>query len=183
MNQVTRGGSSFVGYDYKEAAVEREKSSMYIDGYMNFGWILNEELKPSAYRGGNHTGKVIIKLKRDRKILHKTELTRLERHFEACMSELAVMEKSKTSFAVMWALVIAMTGTAFMAGSVFAVTHDPPKILLSILLAVPAFAGWTLPVFVHKAIVRQRMKLMEPLMEQKYDEIYEVCEKGNRLLS
>ncbi|AIQ60110.1 hypothetical protein [Paenibacillus borealis] len=183
MNEVTRSGSGFVGYDYKEVLVDQDKTSMYIDGYQNFGWVLDEKVIPPSYRGKSQIGKIIIKLKRDRKILNKTELTRLQRHFEACMSEIETMEKSRTSSAIMWALVIAMTGTAFMAGSVFAVTNDPPMILLCILLAIPAFAGWILPFFVHRTILSKKTKTMEPLMEQKYDEIYEICEKGNKLLS
>lgn len=183
MNEVTRSGNSYVGYDYKEVAINQDKTSMYVDGYMNFGWVLDEKVKPSSYAGKSQMGKVTLKLKRDRKILNKTELTRLERHFEACMSEIETMEKSRTSSAIMWALVIAMIGTAFMAGSVFAVTNDPPMILLCILLAIPAFAGWILPFFVHRTILSKKTKKMEPLIEQKYDEIYEICEKGNKLLS
>ncbi|MNE69417.1 hypothetical protein D3C80_1651370 [compost metagenome] len=99
------------------------------------------------------------------------------------MREIERIDKAKTSYAVVWALIIGMIGTAFMAGSVFAVTHEPPRILLCIVLAIPAFTGWLLPPFVYKKIVRKRAELIEPLMEQKYDELYEICEKGNRLLT
>ncbi len=177
MNEITKSGSGFVGYEYKEIIADQEKVSMYLDGYMNFGWVPDENIQPSGLMG-----KVMLKLKRDRKILHKTELTRLQRHFEACMDEIDAMEKSKTSSATIWALVIAIIGTAFMAGSVFAVTHEPPMILLCILLAIPAFIGWILPLFVHRAMVRKRTAKLAPLIEQKYDEIYEICEKGNKLL-
>ncbi|ASA23452.1 hypothetical protein [Paenibacillus donghaensis] len=183
MNEVTRSGNSFVGYDYKEVTTDQEKTSMYIDGYMNFGWVLDEKVKPSNYMSKSQMGKVTIKLKRDRKILNKTELTRLQRHFEACMSEIATMEKSKTSFATMYALIIAIIGTAFMAGSVFAVSNDSPMILLCIILAIPAFIGWLLPPFVYKEMVRKKTKKIEPLIEQKYDEIHEICGKGNKLLT
>lgn len=175
MNEITKSG--FVGYEYKEVTADQEKVSMYLDGYMNFGWVPDENIQSSGLMG-----KVTLKLKRDRKILNKTELTRLQRHFEACMDEIDAMEKSKTSSATMWTLVIAIIGTAFMAGSVFAVTHEPPMILLSILLAIPAFIGWILPPFVHKTMVRKRTAKLAPLIDQKYDEIYEICEKGNKLL-
>lgn len=177
MNEITKGGNDFVGYEYKEVTADSERASMYLDGYMNFGWIADENIQPSKIMG-----KVTIKLKRDRKIINKTELTRLQRHFEACMNEIDAMEKSKTSDATAWALVIAMIGTAFMAGSVFAVTNQPPLIWLCIVLAIPAFIGWTLPYFVYKARVRKRTAKVTPQIEQKYDEIYEICEKGNKLL-
>ncbi|WP_042199945.1 hypothetical protein [Paenibacillus camerounensis] len=182
MNEITRSGSSFVGYDYKEVLIDPERTSMYVDGYANFGWVLEEKIQPASYTGKGPMGKVKLKLKRDRKILNKTELTRLERHFEACMRELERINYAKTSFAMMWALIIGIMGTAFMAGSVFAVTHDPPRILLCIVLAIPAFTGWIVPPVIYKTLVHKKAKKTDPLMEQKVDELYEICEKGNKLL-
>lgn len=178
MNEITKSGKDFVGYEYKEIVADRERASMYLDGYMNFGWSVDENIQSSVVMG-----KVTIKLKRDRKILNKTELTRLQRHFEACMNEIDAMEKSKTSDATIWALVIALIGTAFMAGSVFAVTHQPPIIWLCIVLAIPAFIGWILPSFVYKARVKEKTAKVTPHIEQKFDEIYEICEKGSKLLN
>ena len=83
----------------------------------------------------------------------------------------------------MWALFIGLLGTAFMAGSVFAVTAQPPHIILCIVLAIPAFAGWVLPLFVYRKIVQKQTEKMIPLIEEKYDEIYEICEKGSKLLN
>ena len=177
MGEVLKGSGSFVGYEYKELSAESDKASMLLDGYLNFGWTADENLQPSR-----SLGKVTVKLKRDRKILNKAELTRLQRHFEACINEIDEMEASKTQSATIWALVIGIIGTAFMAGSVFAVTATPPRILLCIILAVPGFIGWALPYFVYRKRVQQRAEKMLPLIEQKYDEIYEICEKGSKLL-
>ncbi|MEY8356838.1 hypothetical protein AALB39_26330 [Lachnospiraceae bacterium 54-53] len=178
MSEITRGGSSFIGYEYKEVTVDSDRASMYLDGYMNFGWITDENIQPATA-----LGKTTLKLKRDRKILNKTELTRLQRHFEACLNEIDAMEKSKVSEATMWAILIGILGTAFMAGSVFAVTNEPPLIPLSILLAIPGFTGWLLPNFVHKAVLKKKTAKLMPQIEQKYDELYEICEKGNKLLT
>ncbi len=51
-----------------------------------------------------------------------------------------------------------------------------------ILLAVPGFLGWILPHFLYRRIAGKRTEKITPLMEAKYDEIYEICEKGNKLL-
>ena len=83
----------------------------------------------------------------------------------------------------MLALTVGILGTAFMAGSTFAVTAQPPHILLCIILAVPGFLGWILPYFLYKAGVRRQTEKITPLIEEKYDEIYEICEKGNKLLN
>ena len=196
MSEITKGGSNFIGYEYKEILVDSEKSSLFLDGYINFGWEYDDSIHSANSRSkvldrintvssiqspvlGN---KVMIKLKRDRKILNKVELTRLQRHFEASMDELSSLEKSRTIPATLRALVVGIIGTAFMAGSVFAVTATPPHILLCILFAIPAFIGWILPYFIYKNVLQKQINKTEPLIEQKYDEIYEICEKGNNLL-
>lgn len=81
--------------------------------------------------------------------------------------------------AVMIALIAGVIGTAFMAGSTFAVTAQPPHIMLCILLAIPGFTGWILPYFLYKRMVCMQTEKITPLIEAKYDEI---CEKGNKLL-
>ena len=50
-------------------------------------------------------GKSNNPLKRSRAVLNKMELTRLQRQFEACMSEIAALENSTESFAMIAALV------------------------------------------------------------------------------
>ena len=80
------------------------------------------------------------------------------------------------------ALLMGILDTAFMAGSVFAVTAEPPISWLCILLSIPAFAGWILPYFVYKKVKDEKTKKVTPYIEEKYDEIYEICEKGHSLL-
>lgn len=175
----------FVGYEYKEVIGDRSNVSFLLDGYENFGWEADGNI--SAYYEENKDprkqNKVILRLKRNRKMINKMELTRLQRNFESCVREIEMLEKSKTSAATIYALVIAVIGTAFMAGATFAVTAQPPHMILCILLAIPGFIGWILPYFVYKRVLEKRTEKITPLIEEKYDEIYEICEKGNRLLS
>jgi len=177
MTEFTKDRKNYVGYEYMEIVAPEEKASLYVDGYSHFGWIPDGNIQTSRV-----IGKVFIKLKRDRKILNKVELTRLQRHFESCMNELHKMEKSKTDGATIWAIIVGLFGTAFMAGSTFAVTSAPPIIWLCVLLAIPGFAGWALPYFIFNRLTEKRAQKIEPLMEQKYDEIHEICEKGSKLL-
>lgn len=183
MGETGEQQKSFIGYEYKEVVTESGRASFLIDGYENFGWEIDENLPKSGKTGGMPEQKrVIIRLKRNRKIINKMELTRLQRNFEACMDEIEAMEKSKTSAATICALVTALAGTAFMAGSVFAVTAQPPQVIACILLALPGFLGWILPYFLYKRMAEKQTKKLTPLIEEKYDEIYEICEKGNKLL-
>ncbi len=59
----------------------------------------------------------------------------MQRNFESCMQEIQRMERSKKQTATMWAMIVGVIGTVFMAGSVFAVTSEPPHYVLMILLA------------------------------------------------
>lgn len=169
--------NSFVGYEYKEIVVHADQVSMYLDCYENFGWIA--ESTPADIR---KESRVTIRMKRDRKIINKMELTRLQRNFEACEEEIAKMEREKTRIAIIWAISVGIVGTIFMAGSTFAVTHEPPVVWLCVLLAIPGIIGWILPYFLYRRIVDKQVQKMQPLIEAKQDEIYEVCEKGHLLL-
>lgn len=168
--------NNFIGYEYTDITVKRSMAHLYTDSYGNFGWELEGT--------GEQIGKVdsiAMKFKRDRKIPNKAELTRLQRNFDACVSEILSLESQKYIKASAIAYVIGVLGTAFMAGSVFAVTSG--NVIPCIILAVPAFVGWVLPYFLYKKIVREKAAKITPLIEQKYDEIYTVCEKANALLS
>lgn len=183
MEDTGRQRKNYVGYEYKEIIAESGHISFLLDGYECFGWELDERRAENREsKIPSYPKKEVFYLKRNRKIINKMELTRLQRNFEACAKEIETLEKSKTSAATIYALVAGVIGTAFMAGSVFAVTAQPPHIILSIILAVPAFIGWIIPYFLYRKAEGKRTEKLEPLIEQKYDEIYEICEKGNKLL-
>jgi len=173
MSEITKGGNDYIGYDYKTVTADDEKASMYLDAYKSFGWIVDD---------GAPAKSNTLKLKRDRKILNKAELTRLQQHFEACLDEIASLENSKTKMAMIYALVVGLIGTAFLAGSVFAVTAEQPMILLCVLLGIPGLVGWGLAHPVYKNTVKRRTSDVTPLIEQKYDEIHEICAKGSALI-
>lgn len=176
-------GKVFVGYEYKEITVPVEQIFMYLDCYENFGWISEENAcsqeKYFLMQGHSHA---TIRLKRDRKIANKMELTRLQRNFEACAHEIEVLERAKTQAPTMWALIVGIIGTAFMAGATFAVVHEPPVIWLCVLLAIPGFIGWIVPYFFFRYMVEEKKKKYNPLIDDKLEEIYKICEKGHSLL-
>lgn len=83
---------NFIFYEYKEITVRSDKAPLYRDCYECFGWQQDENF-PMQETGG----KITLTLKRDRKLVNKTELTRLQRNFEANMEEIDSLERSKTS--------------------------------------------------------------------------------------
>jgi len=174
----------FIGYEYKEIAAESKKISFLIDGYENFGWEIDEKIAGINENVSlPYQSKIVVRLKRDRKIINKAELTRLQRNFEACLDEIDKLEGGRTTAAMMYALIVGILGTAFMAGATFAVTTQPPHIILCILLAIPGFIGWIIPYYIYKRMTEKQTEKITPLIEEKYDEIYEIFEKGNRLIN
>ena len=91
--------SEFESFDYTKVTVAENQMSQYMDGYEHFGWKVDSNVP--IEKG---MGKVTIHLKRSRAVLNKMELTRLQRHFEACMSEIAALENSTECFAMLAAL-------------------------------------------------------------------------------
>ena len=169
--------NDFTAYEYKKVTVESNNASFYLDGYESFGWQQDENFPPKE-----NSGKVVLYFKRSRKLVNRMELTRLQRNFEAAMNEIIALEHSKSTVATIWALCIGLVGTAFMAGSVFAITAEPPRVLLCIVLAVPAFAGWIAPYFVYRILRDKKTRQVNPFIEEKIEEIYALCEKGQSLL-
>jgi len=177
MHEMNNNENSFIGYEYKEITVEREMESVVADGYQNFGWIPEQAYAPVMGLTGS-----TMKFKRDRKIRNKMELTRLQRQFDACVNEIVGMERSKAASASVTSFTVGIIGTAFMAGSVFAIVATPPLVPLGIVLAIPAFIGWALPYFLYKMAYAKKAAKVTPLLDSKYDEIYAICERANGLL-
>ncbi|MCD7919297.1 MAG: hypothetical protein LUG45_04355 [Clostridiales bacterium] len=183
MENMDREQKSFIRYEYKEVTASSDEISMLLDGYNSFGWELNRELSgdlENFMMEGRE--KIVLHLKRKRSIVNRAELTRLQRNFEACLDEIHALEKSKESKPAIYALAVGIIGTAFMALATFAATAKPPYILPAVLFAIPGFLGWILPIFVYKNGVARRTEKIAPFLEKKYDEIYELCEKGTKLL-
>lgn len=177
MSEITKTARDFVGYEYKELTAPGDKFSLYLDSYENFGWAADE----NSVRHTQH-GLVTVTLKRDRRIVNKAELTRLQRNFDACVREIETLERSKSSGPLVLALSVGLVGTVFMALSVFAVTARPPHIPACVLFAVPAFAGWIAPFFLYRAHLRRKTAQIDPLIEEKLEEAYQLCERGHQLL-
>lgn len=185
MNEHTQGGRGFIGYEYKSVTALRDMANLYIDCFPSFGWTLEEKGigTPIVTRPADWLTPNKLRFKRDRKMVNKMELTRLQREFESRVNEICKLEDSKTASATIASIIVGIVGTAFLAGSVMAITLLAPiNIPLSIILAVPGFIGCALPYFIYKRMSAKKDEQVTPLIEQQYDAIYETCEKANALL-
>ncbi|MGN0136267.1 hypothetical protein [Anaerotignum sp.] len=180
MTEWKQSSTDYIGYEYKDKIVPASLVSLYLDCYPCFGW--EEDPNGAQYGGVRRGGEISLRFRRNRKICNKTELTRLQRNFDGCVSEIEYLERSKFSAATIWSLVVGLIGTAFMAGSVFAITAEAPMVVLSIILAIPGFIGWAAAYFVYKKVLHHQAEKVAVLIEEKYDELHAICEKGKRLL-
>lgn len=170
--------AGFVAYEYQEHTVEQRYASYYEDGYGYFGW----QVETQQPHGVELQGRETLRLKRDRHIPNKTELTRLQRQFEAIMEDVRRLEHSSEHLATMAALGCGMAGTVFMGGSTFAITAAAPIVWLCAVLAVPGFILWGAAYPLYRYVQKRRAREIQPLVEGKLDEMYEVCKKASRLL-
>ena len=166
---------NFVEYEYRKLIVKKTMQAVYADSYRCFGWITDGEVNP--------TGKpdsITIKFKRNRKIRNKAEITRLQRQFDALIQEILRLEESKKTKASAIAYAVGVIGTVFMAGSVFAINAG--KTWGCIILAIPGIMGWIIPYLLFKRISNKKTEQVNPIISQKYEELYCACEKANELL-
>jgi hypothetical protein len=196
---------SYVGYEYKNVTTRKEMESVITDGYKNFGWELEKSaptvvkhirgpirvmLAPLALLPGTPFGKMIqdhksdtkvdINLKRDKAITSKNELNQLQIQFEKIINDIVCMEESKTTRANAAAYIVGMAGTVFMGLSTFSYLAD--NVQGCIILAVPGFLGWLLSAVVYKVIKEKRCKIIMPKIEEKYEDVTQICEKAYALI-
>ena len=122
--------AGFVAYEYQEHTVEQRYASYYEDNYGCFGWQVEQQP-----HGVELQGRETLRLKRDRHIPNRMELTRLQRQFEAIMNDVRRLEHSVQNQATIAGLGCGLAGTVFMGGSTFAITAAAPIVWLCAVLA------------------------------------------------
>lgn len=175
MNEATNQESKFIMNQYMDVKVSQELVQLCSDCYEALGWtIINTRTGVDS---------VSMKLQRDRKIKNRTALCDLQRKCEVAFTDIERLEKSKSAKAMGVSLAAGLIGTAFMAGSVFAIVAPVPKVALCVILSIPGFALWALPYFIHKRLKTETACKVNPLIDQNYDTIYDACEKAAQLLA
>lgn len=174
MSETNRSERNFVAYEYTTLQVQRNELQEYKDCYRNFGWLPVEEAIGLS-------GIVLLKLKRDRMLKNHAELGNLQRQAEAAFSAIGKLERTKTERASMVALGTGVLGTAFMAGSVFAVVAG--NIPLCVVVGIPGLVGWGAAYLLYRKIMKSQIAQVSPLIDQQYEEIYRACEQASALLA
>lgn len=124
--------------------------------------------------------KVQLKLKRDRQIENKNELNRLQTSLEGNLTEMEHIEETKTMGASIGAYVVGLLGTACMGVAVF--SYLAANLPACIGFAIPGFSCWILSAVVYMLLKQRRECVVDAEIEQKYDEVNDICMKAHELV-
>lgn len=183
LGEMEQTAQVFVTYEYKEATVDRKRASEYLDGYENFGWELDDAYEPHVNFPGvpSAMSMITLHLRRDRRIINKMELTRLQRQFEACMKEIQTLENSSETKATIYSLGAGVVGLAFLFCAVFTAFTAKALTWMNILLAISGVICCASALPIYKRVYQKRASEVEPLLDAKHEEICRLCEKGYHL--
>ena len=167
--RTTEPTADFVGYEYTCVKVDAANRSMVADAYRNFGWMTVD----GARRG-------MLEFKRDRNLLNRVELTRLQRQFDAHMRELERLERTpaRRSSIVGWS--VGLAGCVFLGGATFA--YLAGLMALMVVLAVPGFLCWFGAHPLAKRVRRTAEERNVTAIDHLCDMNYDVCRRANALL-
>lgn len=163
-------------YEYTTVRTVRDLESLYRDTYRNFGWIVDGY--GSSLPNANT---VALKFKRPRRIKNRPQVVELQRKAERALIEIAALEKSKGTSAFAVSVTTGITGSAFLAGSVFAIDADQWG--LSIPLGAIGLIGWLAGYLAYGRVRARRTGRVTPLIDQRYDIVYETSEQAAHLLA
>lgn len=171
--------SDSTDYEYMKRTVSEKELALVQTGYECFGWQPDAQFAVPQ----KNADYITVYLKRDKKLLNRTELTRLQHNFEACLEEIGVLQSSVTHMARGISVIVGVVGLALSVGAILAASVSPPLFGLSIVLGAFGIAGLVSPIFFYRKVLRHRKQTAAPLIEEKKKEMNTVMERGRALLS
>ncbi|MDR1387274.1 MAG: hypothetical protein LBJ44_06730 [Propionibacteriaceae bacterium] len=164
----------FIAYEYAIVPARANQESLLRDVYRSLGWACEAVDRPT-WPNGN----VSLRLKRDRAILNKPALSKLQRQLETTLETIDHLSRSKTSKASITALTVGICGTAALAGSVFC--YLSALWPLFIVLGLIGLIGWVLPYFAFNQIKAAQTATANEEIERQYDQLYAICHQAAAL--
>lgn len=167
----------FVSYEYKTVSVKAKEQFKTADMYEAFGW---EVTAVSTSLDG-----VTLSLKRNRKIPHKPELSRLERQAENVLHTIDNLESSKTRFASIFSYTFGIIATLVFGGAMCLVMlyeNSIPALIGGIVLGVLGIFLCSVNYPIYRKMVAQKSKTVLPVIDDSEEKLANILEEGNDLL-
>ncbi len=169
---------NFVAFEYRTVTVKAEMQTKAMDMYEAFGWEITATT-PTAING------VTLSLKRDRKQKHKQELTKIERQAEKLFETIDGLQRSKTSFAQIFAYIFGVIGALVLGGGmslIMVIENSLPAIIGGVALGVVVIVLCAINYPIYKKIVANKTGKILPIIDDNEEKLANLLEKGNELL-
>ena len=169
----------FTTYEYKTVAVKAKDQSKAMDMYGAVGWEI------TAVTSGAIAG-VTLSLKRDRKIKHKQELSKLERQAEDLTATINGLERSKTLGGNIFSYIFGVIATLILGGGmclVMLIENSVPALIGGIVLGIIGIVLCSVNYVIYKNVVTKKTKQVLPVIDQTEEKLSNVLENGNGLLN
>lgn len=169
----------FVTYEYKTVAVKAKDKVRAADMYEAFGWEITSTA-PSGLNGAT------LGMRRDRKQQHRRELIRLEGQAEETAQTLKGLQRAKTLGAKIFAYVFGGAATLVFGGGMclcLLVTGSIPALAGGIALGLAGIVLCGINYPIYKKMAEKKTKQLLPVIDQTEEELANILEKGNGLLS
>lgn len=169
----------FVSYEYKTVTVKSKDQSKTMDMYEAFGWDITT-VTPATLDG------VTLSLKRDRKLKHKQELTKLERQAEDLTATINGLERSKTLGGNIFSYIFGVIATLILGGGmclVMLIENSVPALIGGIVLGIIGIVLCSVNYVIYKNVVTKKTKQVLPVIDQTEEKLSNVLENGNGLLN
>lgn len=168
----------FVSYEYATKTVKAKDQTRAVDMYESFGWEVTSAT-PTAIDG------MTISLKRDRKLKHKQELTRLERQAEELFEVIDRQNGANTLGASIFAYIFGCIAALILGGGmslIMLVEGSIPALVGGIALGVLGIALCAVNYPIYKKISERKTKQLLPVIDENEERLANLLEKGNQLL-
>lgn len=168
----------FVSYEYVTKAVKAKDQTKAMDMYEAFGWEVTATT-PTAIDG------VTLSLKRDRKINHKQELTKLERQAEDLFATINRQHNAKTLGASIFAYIFGCIATLIFGGGMcltMLIENSTPALIGGIVLGLIGIVLCGLNYLIFKKLSEKKTKQLLPIIDNNEEKLANLLEKANDLL-
>lgn len=169
----------FVSYEYRTKTVKAKDLSRAIDMYEAFGWEVTATT-PTFVDG------VTLSLKRDRKLKHKQELTKLERQAEDTFDTIIGLHRAKTMGASIFAYIFGVIATLMLGGGMcltMLIENNIPAFVGGVVLGVLGIVLCGINYAIYSKIAAKKTKEILPIIDDNEEKLANILEKGNDLLS
>lgn len=169
----------FVSYEYRTKTVKAKDQTRAKEMYEAFGWEV-AATTPTVVDG------VTLSLKRDRKLKHKQELTKLERQAEDTFETINGLHRAKTMGASIFTNIFGAIATLMLGGGmslVMLIENSIPALAGGIVLGVIGLVLCVVNYLIYSKIAAKKTKQVLPIIDDNEEKLANILEKGNDLLS